>query len=139
MYDISRAHFHRVPVRRVFVELPDEETERLTREERHNLVSEKVHVWHSSGRRHAHHPQILKEREFFQGLSNPSWFVHVYREGLSFSKCDGKLTGKFHSDGNIAMEAAFSGHGIQWDATSGGAGFEADTRHVWDWRSLRKL
>ena len=25
MYDISRAHFHGVPVRRVFAELPDEE------------------------------------------------------------------------------------------------------------------
>ena len=27
MYDISRAHFHGVPVRQVFVELPDEERE----------------------------------------------------------------------------------------------------------------
>ena len=32
MYDISRAHFHGVPVRRVFVELPDEVKERLARE-----------------------------------------------------------------------------------------------------------
>ena len=32
MYDISRAHFHGMPVRRVFVELPDEENVRLARE-----------------------------------------------------------------------------------------------------------
>ena len=32
MYDISRAHFRGIPVRRVFVELPDEESERLARE-----------------------------------------------------------------------------------------------------------
>ena len=32
MYDISRAHFHGVPVRRVPVELPDEDKERLARE-----------------------------------------------------------------------------------------------------------
>ena len=32
MYDISRAHFHGVPVRRVVVELPDEERERGSHE-----------------------------------------------------------------------------------------------------------
>ena len=32
MYDISRAHFHGVPVRRVPVELPDEDKERLALE-----------------------------------------------------------------------------------------------------------
>ena len=32
MYYISRAHFHGIPVRRVFVELPDQEKERLARE-----------------------------------------------------------------------------------------------------------
>ena len=33
MYDISRAHFHGVPVRSLFVELPDAEKERLASEE----------------------------------------------------------------------------------------------------------
>ena len=38
MHDISRAHFHGVPVRRVFVELlPDDDKEKLAREEGHNL------------------------------------------------------------------------------------------------------
>ena len=32
IHDISRAHFHVLLVRRVFVEMPDEEKERLTRE-----------------------------------------------------------------------------------------------------------
>ena len=37
VFDISRAHFHGVPVRSVFVEHPDEETERLARDDRHDL------------------------------------------------------------------------------------------------------
>ena len=47
-----------------------------------------------------------------------------------FSKYDGKSTGKFHSDGNTAMEASFLNGVIQWDPTSGRAELEADTRHV---------
>ena len=37
MYDISSAHFYEVPVRRVVVELPDEEKERLARENGNDL------------------------------------------------------------------------------------------------------
>ena len=37
MYDFSRSHFHGVQVRRVFVELPNEEKERLARENGHDL------------------------------------------------------------------------------------------------------
>ena len=48
MYDISRAHFH--VVRRAFVELPDEEKEKLARENGLDLepvgLLKKVHAWH---------------------------------------------------------------------------------------------
>ena len=37
MYYISRAHFHGIPVRRVFVELLDEKKERLARENGRDL------------------------------------------------------------------------------------------------------
>ena len=50
MYDISRADFHRAPVRRVFVEPPDEEKESLAPEKKHSGIrwlAEKVHVCHS--------------------------------------------------------------------------------------------
>ena len=49
-YDISRGHFHEIPVRRVFVEIADEEREVHTREKTWNgkrLVAEKMHVCHS--------------------------------------------------------------------------------------------
>ena len=37
MHGISCAHFHGIPVRRVVVELPHEEKERLARENGHDL------------------------------------------------------------------------------------------------------
>ena len=72
--------------------------------------------------------QILKEHGFVQDLSNPSLFVHMKRDvrllvhgddfmvampsheekwfaSVLFPKYDGKCTGEFHSDGNIAMES----------------------------------
>ena len=136
MHDISRAHFHGLPVRRVFVELPDDEKERLAREngpdlEYDGLLRKCMYgIVDASARRQAHHAQILKEHGFVQGLSNPSLFVRVKRdtrllvhgdeflmvemptheeklfESVLFLKYDGKRTGKFHSDDNIAMEAA---------------------------------
>ena len=74
MYDISRAHIHGVPLRRAFVELPDEEKERLARE---NGPDGTVDV---SARWQAHHAQILKWHSFVQGLSNLAFFVHVERD-----------------------------------------------------------
>ena len=40
MYDISRTHFHGIPVRQVVVELPDEEKERLARENGPDLLEQ---------------------------------------------------------------------------------------------------
>ena len=53
------------------------------------------------------------------------WF-----ESVLMSKCDGKCTGKFHSDGNTAIEASFLNRVIGWDPPSRRAELEADTRHV---------
>ena len=70
LYDISRAHFHGVPVRRLFVELSEEEKERLARENGHDL---EYFGWlrkcicgtvDASARWQSHYAQILKEREF---------------------------------------------------------------------------
>ena len=104
-------------MRRVFVELPDEEKERLARhEEGHKLE----HVgWlktvDANARWQAHCAQILKGHSFAQGLSNPALFVHLERdigllvhgddfmvemptrEEVLILKYDGKCTGKFHS------------------------------------------
>ena len=70
-YDISRAHFHEVPVRRAFVELPREEKERLTREEGNTLdglLRKYIYGTVDAGARwQAHYAQILKEHEFAQG------------------------------------------------------------------------
>ena len=77
MYDISRAHIHGVPVRRVrrvFVELPDEEKERLARENGPDGTVD------ASARWQAHHAQILKGHSFVQGFSNLAFFVHVERD-----------------------------------------------------------
>ena len=54
-----------------------------------------------------------------------TWF-----ESVLFLKYDAKCSGKFHSNGNIAMEASFQHGVIQWDSVSGRAELEADTRHV---------
>ena len=82
-----------------------------------------------SARWQAHHAQIFEEHEFVQGLSSPSLCVHAKRdvrllvhgddsmvemptheenwfESVLFSKYDGRCTGKFHSDGNTAMEVS---------------------------------
>ena len=65
-YDISRAHFHGVPVRRVFVELPDEEKVRLARDNVHDLeyvdwLSCMYGPVDATGRWQAPYAQILKE------------------------------------------------------------------------------
>ena len=146
--DISRAHFHEVLERRVFVELPDEEKERLPRES--GLDLEYVGLLRkcmygavdASARRQGHHAQILKKHSFVQGLSNSSSFVCVegdvrvvvhgddvmvemptheekWFEIVLFSKYDGKCTGNFHSDVIAAMGASFLNRVIMWDPTSG--------------------
>ena len=86
MYDISRAHFHGVLVRCVFVEFPDEEKERLARENGHDLenvgllrrcmygTEDVSALWRG------HHAQILKEHGFVQGVSNPPVLVHAERD-----------------------------------------------------------
>ena len=115
MYDISRAHFHGVPVRRVFVELldvPDLEYAGLLEKCMYGSVDASV-------RWQAHYAQSLEEHSFAQSLCNPALFVHVepdmrllvhgddfmvempaleekWFEGVWFSKYDGKCTEKFH-------------------------------------------
>ena len=76
MYDVSRAHFHGVPLRRVFVELPNEEQERLAREngpdQANTLACWKKCLYgtaDASARWQSHYAQILKEHSFAQGLS----------------------------------------------------------------------
>ena len=54
----------------------------------------------------------------------------TWLKSVLFSKYDGKFTGKFLTDGNIAMEASFLNRVIRMDPTSGMAELEADTRHV---------
>ena len=114
-----------------------------------------MHAWHS-GRQCSFASALRADPEkhgFVQGFNNPASFVHVERdvrllvdgddfmarmptheekrcESVSFSKYDGKCTGKFHSDGNIAMEASLLNRVIKWDPTSARAELEADTRHV---------
>ena len=96
---------------------------------------------------------MLKEHCFVQGLSNPSLSVHVERDIRLYvhgddymadmptheekwfarvlcSKYDGMRTGKFHSDGNTAMEVSFLNRVVRWDPAPGRAELEADTRHV---------
>ena len=86
-----------------------------------------------------------KRNEFVQGLSSPSLCVHAKRdmrllihgddfmvemptheeklfESVLFSKYDGRCTGKFHSDGNTAMEASFLNCVIWWDPRLGNVG-----------------
>ena len=122
MYDISRAHFHGVPVRRLFVELPDEEKGCLARGngtdlEYVGLLRKCMYgTVDASARWHKHYAQILKEHGFVQGLSSPALFVQVGRdvrllvhgddlmvemptheekwfESVLFSKYDGTRTG----------------------------------------------
>ena len=126
-------------MRRVFVELPEEEKERHARVKGHNpeyvgLLRECIYgTVDASARLQAR--QILKEHEFVQALSEPSLFVNVKREirllvhgdgekwfeRVLFSKYDG--AGKFRAGGNAAMEASFLNRVIRWDPTSGRADF----------------
>ena len=46
MYVISRAHFHGVPVRRLFIELPEEEKEDVTDGKDYVGIAAEVHAWH---------------------------------------------------------------------------------------------
>ena len=160
MFDISRAHFRVAPVQRCFVELPDDEKERLARENGHDLehVGLQRKCMHdtvdASGQWQAHYSLILKKNtSFVQRLRNPSLFVCVERdvrllvhgedfmvemptheekwlEGVLFSKNDGKCTEKCHLDGSTAMEASFLHRVLRRDPTSGRAELEAVTRHV---------
>ena len=92
MYDNSRAHFHGGPVRRLFVELLDEEKEWLARERGHKL--EYVGLLRkctcgtvdASARGQTHYAQILKEHEVVQGLGNGSVCVHETRYSTARSR-----------------------------------------------------
>ena len=86
MHDTSRAHFHGVRVPRLFVELTDEETERVASEEGTHLEyvglgRKRMYgtVGASAGWQ-AHYSQFLKGHEFVQGLSYPSLFVPAKRD-----------------------------------------------------------
>ena len=91
MYDISRAHIHGVPVRRVFVELPDDEKERLARENGPDGTVDASALWQ------AHYAQILKGHSFVHGLSNPALFVHVERDIRLLVHGDGFMVEDAHS------------------------------------------
>lgn len=154
MYDISRAHFHGVPVRRLFIELPEEERERHVDKDYVGLLKKSMYgTVDASARWQAHYAELLKKHGFAQGLSNPSLFAHSVRdvrllvhgddfmvempsteekwfEEVLFSQYEGKCTGKFNSDAADPSEASFLNRVIRWDPTAGRAELEADTRHV---------
>ena len=81
IYDISLPHFHGVPVRRVFVELLDEEKERLAGENGPDLehVGLLRRCMYGTVDASAHW-QGHQAHGFVQGLGNPSLFVHVERD-----------------------------------------------------------
>ena len=60
MYDISRAHFHGVPVRRLFIELPEEEKEDVTDGKDHaGLLQKSMYgTVDASARRQAHYAHL---------------------------------------------------------------------------------
>ena len=68
----------------LFVQLPDEEKERVAHEEAQTLDSvglESARVALDAGARwQAHDAQFLKEHEFDSGLCSPSLFVHAKRD-----------------------------------------------------------
>ena len=81
-FDISRAHFHGVPARRVFVELPKEEHEDIKDGVDYVglLLKSMYGTVDASARWQAHYSQLLKEAGFAQGQSNPSLFVRAERD-----------------------------------------------------------
>ena len=132
----------------MFVQLPDEEKERLAHES--GLDLEYVGLLRkcmygavdASTRRQLHYAQILKKHSFVQGLSNSFSFVHMegdvrvvvhgddvmvemptheekWFEIVLLSKYDGKCTGNFDADVIAAMGASFLNRVIRWDPTSG--------------------
>ena len=139
-------------MRRVFVELLDEEKERLARENGPDLEYVGLLRRCMYGTMDASaHWQGHQAHGFVQGLGNPSLFVHVERDvrllvhgddfmvEMSTLKRNGskascsrpwKVHGEVPFRCNTAMEASFLHRVIQWVPTPGRAELEADTRHV---------
>ena len=155
MYDVSRAHFHGVPTRRLFIELPEEEKQDITDGGDYVGLLQKCMYGtvDASARWQAHYATLLKQQGFSQGRSNPALLVHVERdirllvhgddflvempsgqaewfESILQSAYDFKVTGRFESEANAVQEAVFLNRVLRWHAQEGRAEIEADTRHT---------
>ena len=115
MYEISCVHFHGVPVRRVFVELPDEEKERLARENGPDL--EYVGLCgtvDASARWQAHCAQIMKEHVSSMASAilhclcrSNEMFDRSFTVATSWWRCPPmKRNGSKASDSRSTMESA---------------------------------
>ena len=158
MCDVSRAHFHGVPLRRLFIELPDEEKERIRRSGDEGdyvglLLKTMYGTVDASARWQAHYKELLEKKGFKQGLSNPALFyseehdvrllVHgddfcvelpsekeLWFQGLLSEAYEFKVTGCFRSDAVEVQEAVYLNRVLRWLPSLGRVEIEPDTRHV---------
>jgi hypothetical protein len=155
MYDISRAHFHGTPLRRLFIELPAEEQEDIKDGGDYVglLLKTMYGTVDASARWQAHYAKVLTDNGFAQGRSNPALFVHPGRdirllvhgddflvempadqaaffESLLAKQYEFKRTGVFESDARSVQEAVFLNRVLRWEPQAGRMEIEADTRHA---------